>query len=197
MNHREYFNQLAGKWDRMTSEETRSRLPELIQDLRIKSGDTVLDVGGGTGILLPLLCKVAGNKSKIISLDIAEEMLKQARNTSYPSSIHYVHADVVAIPLASETLDLVICYSCFPHFPDKPKALAEMARVLRSCGRLVICHTASRHEINELHESIGDVIGKDFIPDEATMRDMLTASGLKTIEVRDEAHRYLAIAAKG
>lgn len=196
MNHREYFNQLAGKWDKMTSEETRSRLPELIQDLRIKSGDAVLDVGGGTGILLPLLYELAGNKSKIISLDIAEEMLKRARDNSYSSNIHYVHADVTAIPLASETFDVVICYSCFPHFPDKAKALAEMARVLRSSGRLVICHTASRHEINKLHASIGDVIGRDTIPDEAAMRDMLTASGLKTIEVRDEAHRYLAIAAK-
>jgi len=197
MNHREYFNQLAGKWDKMTSEETRSRLPEMIRDLRIRPGDAVLDVGGGTGILLPLLYKVAGNKSKIISLDIAEEMLKRARNNSHPNNIHYVHADVTAIPLASETFDVVICYSCFPHFPDKAKALAEMARVLRSSGRLVICHTASRHDINKLHESIGDVIGNDTIPDEATMRDMLKASGLKTIEVRDEAHRYLAIAAKG
>ena len=197
MNHREYFNQLAGKWDRMTTGETRSRLPEMMKDLRIKPGDTILDVGGGTGILLPLLYEATGNKSKIVSLDIAEEMLRQARNNSYPSNIHYVHADVAAIPLASETFDFVICYSCFPHFPDKTKALAEIARVLRSNGRLVICHTASRHEINELHESIGDVIGRDTIPDEATMRDMLTASGLKIIEVRDEAHRYLAIAAKG
>jgi ubiquinone/menaquinone biosynthesis C-methylase UbiE len=196
MNHREYFNQLAGKWDKMTTEETRSRLPEMIRDLRIKPGDALLDVGGGTGILLPLLYEVAGNKSKIISLDIAEEMLKRARNNSYSNNIHYVHADVTAIPLASETFDFVICYSCFPHFPDKTKALAEMARVLRSNGRLVICHTASRHEINKLHESIGDVIMNDTIPDEATMRDMLTASGLKTIEVRDEANQYLAIAAK-
>jgi len=197
MNHREYFNQLAGKWDRMTTEETRSRLPELIKDLKIKPGDAVLDVGGGTGILLPLLYEAAGNKSKIISLDIAEEMLKQAKNNSHPSNIHYVHADVTAIPLASETFDLVICYSCFPHFPDKAKALAEMARVLRSNGRLVICHTASRHEINELHKSIGNVVGNDTIPDEATMRKMLSKSGLKPVEVRDEAHRYLAIAAKG
>jgi ubiquinone/menaquinone biosynthesis C-methylase UbiE len=197
MNHREYFNQLAGKWDKMTTEETRSRLPEMIRDLRIKPGDALLDVGGGTGILLPLLYEVAGNKSKIISLDIAEEMLKRARNNSYPTNIHYIHADVAAIPLVGETIDLVICYSCFPHFPDKTGALAEMARVLRSNGRLVICHTASRHEITKLHESIGDVIGNDTIPDEAMMHRMLAASGLKKIKIQDEAHGYLAIAAKG
>jgi ubiquinone/menaquinone biosynthesis C-methylase UbiE len=197
MNHREYFNQLAARWDRMATEETRTRLPPMIEAMGIKPGDTILDVGGGTGILLPLLYKVAGDNSKIISLDIAEEMLKRARNNSYPTNIHYIHADVAAIPLVGETIDLVICYSCFPHFPNKTQALAEMARVLRSNGRLVICHTASRHEINKLHESIGDVIGNDTIPNEATMHRMLTASGLKKIKIQDEAHRYLAIAAKG
>jgi len=196
MNHREYFNQLAGKWDKMTLEETRARLPQMIDYLAIKPGDTILDVGGGTGILLPLLYEVAGNKGKIVSLDIAEEMLKRARNNCHPNNIHYVHADAAAIPLASETFDLVICYSCFPHFPNKLKALAEMARVLRNRGRLAICHTASRQAINDLHKSVGNVVVNDTIPDEAIMRKMLAASGLKPIELRDESHRYLAIAAK-
>jgi ubiquinone/menaquinone biosynthesis C-methylase UbiE len=197
MNHREYFNQLAGKWDKMTPEETRARLPQMIDYLAIKPGDTILDVGGGTGILLPLLYNAAGDRGKIVSLDIAEEMLRQARNNGHQSNIDFIHADVAAIPFSDEIFDLVICYSCFPHFPAKLKALAEMARVLRNRGRLAICHTASRQTINELHKSVGNVVENDTIPDEATMRDMLTASGLKTIEVRDEAHRYLAIAAKG
>jgi len=196
MNHREYFNQLAGKWDKMTPEEIRARLPQMIDYLAIKPGDTILDVGGGTGILLPLLYKAAGGGGKIVSLDIAEEMLKQARNNGHQGNIDFIHADVAAIPLSGEAFDLVICYSCFPHFPDKLKALAEMARVLRNRGRLAICHTANRQTINELHKSIGNAVGNDTIPDEATMREMLAASGLKTIEVRDEYHRYLAIAAK-
>ena len=196
MNHREYFNQLAVKWDGMTSQETRSRLPQIVKGWGIKADEDILDVGCGTGILLPLLCEATGSKSKIVLLDIAEEMLKRARNNGHPTNIHYIQADAAAIPIASETFDFVICYSCFPHFPDKTKALAEMARVLRSKGRLVICHTASRHEINELHKSIGDVIGNDTIPDEATMRGMLSNSGLKPVEVRDEASLYLAVAAK-
>jgi ubiquinone/menaquinone biosynthesis C-methylase UbiE len=196
MNHREYFNQLACKWDRMTPEETRARLPQMIDYLAIKPGDSILDVGGGTGILIPLLYKAAGDGGKIVSLDIAEEMLKQARNNGHPKNIHYVQADAAAIPFSGETFDLVVCYSCFPHFLDKPGALAEMERVLRNGGRLAICHTDSRQAINELHKSIGNTVGNDTIPDEATMMKMLAASELKPIEVIDEPHRYLVTAAK-
>jgi ubiquinone/menaquinone biosynthesis C-methylase UbiE len=196
MNHREYFNQLASKWDQMTPEETRARLPQMIDHLAIKPGDSILDVGGGTGILIPLLHKAAGDGGKIVSLDIAEEMLKQARNNGYSKNIHYIQADAAAIPFSEESFDLVVCYSCFPHFLDKPRALAEMKRVLRNGGHLAICHTASRQAINELHKSIGNAVGNDTIPDEATMRKMLAASGLKPAEIRDEPHRYLVIAAK-
>ncbi len=196
MNHREYFNQLASKWDQMTPEETRARLPQLIDNLAIKPGDSILDVGCGTGILIPLLYKAAGEAGMIVSLDIAEEMLKQARNNDHPKSIHYIQADAAAIPLSEETFDIVVCYSCFPHFLDKPRAMAEMARVLRNGGRLAICHTASRQEINELHKSIGNTVSNDTIPDEAAMQKLLAASGLKPIEIRDESHRYLVIATK-
>jgi ubiquinone/menaquinone biosynthesis C-methylase UbiE len=196
MNHREYFNQLASKWDQMTPEETRARLPQMIDHLAIKPGDSILDVGGGTGILIPLLHKTAGDGGKIVSLDIAEEMLKQARNNGYSKNIHYIQADAAAIPFSEESFDLVVCYSCFPHFLDKPRALAEMTRVLRNGGHIAICHTASRQAINELHKSIGNAVGNDTIPDEATMRKMLAASGLKPAEIRDEPHRYLVIAAK-
>ncbi|MBM3157835.1 MAG: class I SAM-dependent methyltransferase [Chloroflexi bacterium] len=136
-------------------------------------------------------------RSKIVSLDISEEMLKQARNNGHHSNIEYVQADVAAMPLLGDTFDLVICYSCFPHFPDKAKALAEIAKVLRKGGRLAICHTASRREINELHHSIGGVVKHDTIPDKAKMRELLGISGLKPIEIRDEQQRYLAIACKG
>jgi ubiquinone/menaquinone biosynthesis C-methylase UbiE len=196
MNHRDYFNRLASKWDRMTPEETRARLPQMIDYLAIKPGDSILDVGGGTGILIPLLYKATGEAGKVVSLDIAEEMLKQAKNNGYPKSIHYIQADAAAIPFSDEAFDMVVCYSCFPHFLDKPRAMAEMARVLRIGGRLAIWHTASRQAINELHKSIGNTVSNDTIPDEATMRKMLAASGLKPIEIRDESHRYLVIAAK-
>jgi ubiquinone/menaquinone biosynthesis C-methylase UbiE len=181
----------------MTSEETKVRLPSLVNELNIRPGATILDIGSGTGILLPLLHKATNGEGKIVSLDIAEEMLKQARNNGHNGDVDYIHADVAAIPFSSDTFDLVICYSCFPHFSDKTKALAEITRVLRKGGRLAICHTASRREINELHHSIGGVVKHDTIPDEAKMVALLEASGLKPIEIVDERHRYLVTASKG
>jgi len=196
MNHREYFNQLAARWDSMTTQDARSRLPSLVADLRIGPGDAILDVGGGTGVLLPLLRGAAGDTSRLVCLDIAEEMLKQAKRNAHPGNTHYINADAAAIPLSSEAFDVVVCYSSFPHFPDKVKALTEMARVLRKGGLLAVCHTASRQAINELHKSIGATVANDTIPAEATMRDMFAASGLKPLEVRDEPDRYMAVAVK-
>jgi ubiquinone/menaquinone biosynthesis C-methylase UbiE len=197
MNHREYFNQLAPKWDQMTSEQTKVRLASLVKELGIKPGDTILDIGSGTGILLPHLHKSTNGKSRVVSLDIAEEMLKRARSNGLQDNIGYVHGDASSLPLANEAFDMVICYSCFPHFRNKTKALREIARVLKEGGRLAICHTASRREINELHRSIGGVVKNDTIPLKTTMRKLLEASGLKPMEIQDEKHRYMVIAAKG
>ncbi len=80
----------------------------MIEYLVVKPGDDILDVGGGTVILLPMLHKAAGDKGKVVSLDIAEEMLKLARNNGYLSNIHYIHADAAAIQLEIENLELVI-----------------------------------------------------------------------------------------
>ncbi|WP_256218700.1 class I SAM-dependent methyltransferase [Neomoorella thermoacetica] len=62
------------------------------------------------------------------------------------------------MPYPDATFDEVICNSAFPHFPHKLKALKEMARVLKTGGRVIICHTAARETINNLHKSLQRII---------------------------------------
>jgi SAM-dependent methyltransferase len=91
--------------------------------------------------------------------------------------------------------DSVVCYSSFPHFSDKPKALAEIHRVLREGGRLVICHTSSRAHINEIHSQLPDV-KDDLLPGGNEMRAMLEAAGFGEIIIEDGSESYLAGAMK-
>jgi ubiquinone/menaquinone biosynthesis C-methylase UbiE len=196
MQLQEYFDQLAPTWDKELTQERLKSLSNIVKELGIKPGYHVLDIGSGTGVLLPFLIAELGDEGKIVALDFSEEMLGQAKAKNFPPIVHFAQADVLAIPLADNSVDLAICNSAFPHFDDKARALKEIARVLRSNGRLVICHTMSRAMINQLHQSIGGAVANDLLPDEFQLRGLITQAGLKVTYFEDGPERYLVIAEK-
>ncbi len=192
---RGYFNQRAAIWDESVAEKDIAKLERMARRLNIKPGSIVLDVGTGTGVFLPFLRKEIGGGGRIIALDFAEEMLRNARAKGFDGNIDYLHADVTNIPLCSNIIDAIVCYSSFPHFQDKPKALAEMKRVIKGGGRLLICHTSSRASINEIHRQT-PTVKKDTIPDEDDMRLLLSAAGFTEVKIDDNSDSYLASAEK-
>ena len=196
MQLQEYFDQLAPNWDKEITEERRECLSNVIRELGIKSGDYVLDIGTGTGILLPFLIAELGGRGKIIALDLSSQMLRHARAKEPQPIVDSVQADVIAIPLVDNCVDLAICNSAFPHFSDKTRALKEISRVLKNDGRLVICHAMSREAINQLHKSIGGVIANDLLPDEVELTKLVGQTNLEIIHLEDGPGRYLVIAEK-
>ncbi|MCS5696783.1 class I SAM-dependent methyltransferase [Desulfofundulus thermocisternus] len=122
--HRDYFNQKAPIWDNLSTGETLEGLKKIIDELAIRPGSFILDVGTGTGVLLPFLVEAAGPEGKVVALDIAEEMLARARAKN-PGNVEFVLADISCTPFQEDTFDEIICNSCFPHVTDKPRALAE------------------------------------------------------------------------
>ena len=192
---RAYFNQKAAIWDETVSERDTAKLERMAQRLNIKPGSTILDIGTGTGVFLPFLLNKVGKHGQIVSLDFAEEMLRKARAKGFNGNIYYLNADVTDIPLAEESFDVVVCYSSFPHFQDKPRALAEIKRVTKNGGELFICHTSSRAIINQIHRQI-PAVANDIIPDEGEMRIMLSMAGFTDIGIDDSNQNYLARARK-
>jgi len=196
MQLQEYFDQLAPTWDKELTRERLKCLGTIVKELGIKPGYYVLDIGSGTGALLPFLIAELGDEGKIVALDFSAEMLGQAKAKNFQPLVVFAQADVLAIPLADNSVDLAICNSAFPHFNDKVEALKEIARVLRNNGRLVICHTMSREMLNRLHQSIGGVIANDLLPHESQLRGLIKQVGLKITHFEDGPERYLVIAEK-
>jgi len=196
MQLQEYFDQLAPGWDRELTGERLKCLGNIVKELDIEPGYCVLDIGSGTGVLLPFLIAELGDEGNIVALDFSAEMLCQAQAKNFPPIVGFAQADVIAIPLADNSVDLAICNSVFPHFDDKARALKEIARVLRSNGRLVICHTMSREMINQMHQSIGGVVADALLPDEFQLKEMIKQAGLKVTHFEDSPERYLVIAEK-
>jgi ubiquinone/menaquinone biosynthesis C-methylase UbiE len=196
MQLQDYFDQIAPTWDKELTPERLKCLGNIVKELGIKPGYYVLDIGSGTGVLLPFLIAALGDEGKVIALDFSAEMLGQAQAKNFPPIVGFAQADVLAIPLAGNSVDLAICNSVFPHFNDKVKALKEIARVLRNNGRLVICHTMSREMINQLHQSAGGIVANDLLPPESQLRGLIKQAGLKITHFEDSPERYLVIAEK-
>ena len=196
MQLQEYFDQLAPTWDKELTRERLNCLGDIVKELGIEPGYHVLDIGSGTGVLLPFLIAELGDEGKIVALDFSAEMLIQAKAKNFQPIVDFAQADVLAIPLADNYVNLAVCNSVFPHFDNKARALKEIARVLRSNGRLVICHTMSRTMINQLHQSIGGAVAHDLLPDEFKLKGLIKQAGLRVTHFEDGPERYLVIAEK-
>jgi ubiquinone/menaquinone biosynthesis C-methylase UbiE len=89
----------------------------------------------------------------------------------------------------------VVCYSSFPHFPDKARALSELHRVMRKGGRLLVGHTSSRQKINRTHRRL-PLVSNDLLPTERQMWLLLANAGFCEIRIEDGSDSYLASATR-
>lgn len=194
---RSFFNSRAATWDESVAETDVTKLARMAKRLELEPGATVLDVGTGTGVFLPYVLNIIGGDGRVVAIDIADQMLLQAKDKrfNFKGSIEYLCADIMSLPLGDEIFDAVVCYSSFPHFQDKLQALREAYRVVRHGGRLLICHTSSRAHINKLHRQI-EIVQHDTIPDTGEMQSMLSEAGFADIVIEDGSDSYLINASR-
>ena len=106
----------------------------------LRAGDQVLDIAGGTGDLARAFAKKVGATGTVVHTDINEAMLRQGRDRLLdeglvlPTTI----CDAEALPFASASFDLVSVAFGLRNMTHKDQALAEMARVLKPGGRLLV-----------------------------------------------------------
>jgi ubiquinone/menaquinone biosynthesis C-methylase UbiE len=101
--------------------------------------DVSLDVACGPG---SVVAAFAARVRRAVGLDATEAMLQHARKLAAAQSIsttEFHHGDVYALPFAAESFEIVTCRFAFHHFEEPKRAFAEMLRVCRCGGCLVLC----------------------------------------------------------
>lgn len=192
----DFFNDLADGWDGMTDPSSADRLKAIVLLAGLHPPASVLDVGCGTGVLVPVLLDAIGNQGQLIAIDPASRMTDHLRE-KYPDSRVQTRNDLMeACALPDASLNAVICFSCFPHVSDKPRAIANARRMLREGGKLVVAHVSSRNEINAFHAGCSGPVRHDVLPDEEEMRRMIGTADLKIVHFVDEPGRYELAAIK-
>ncbi|HUU26952.1 MAG TPA: arsenite methyltransferase [archaeon] len=107
----------------------------------LKPGDTVLDLGSGGGFDCFLAAGKVGKHGKVIGVDMTPEMVARARKNASAGGYENVEfrlGEIEHLPLADNSVDLVISNCVINLAPDKAKVFAEVYRVLKPGGRFTI-----------------------------------------------------------
>lgn len=105
----------------------------------IRSGDTVLDIGSGSGTDAFIAAGLAGPRGRVLALDLTRAMverLSHAARLAGVTNVDALLADAEALPLPDASVDAVTSNGALNLVPDKRRAFAELFRVLRPGGRV-------------------------------------------------------------
>lgn len=196
MDHREFFDRLAARWDERERPDIRASLARVVSEAGVAPGERILDVGTGTGVLIPLILEAVGRKGRVTALDLSPQMLATAAEKRFPSNVEFVEAAMEESGLPSEAFDRVICNAVFPHFSDRQEALAEVFRVLRPGGLVMISHPIGREAVNNLHSDSDDAVAEDRVPAPYVMQELLQSAGFTEVRLADELEYFSAAARK-
>lgn len=186
---------MAEKWDTVCHHD-KDKIQYILNFLNIQNGVKVLDVGTGTGILLPFLAKQVGEQGKVIAIDVSDKMLEVAQRKYSYNNVSFVCDDVLEADLPIGYFDIIICYSVFPHFQDKQFAIKAISKYLKPDGMFAICHSQSRDAINNLHKNASEAVAEDNLPSIHVIKEYFEDLALETIVEIDNDEMFVIICRK-
>ncbi|HHJ53072.1 MAG TPA: class I SAM-dependent methyltransferase [Caldithrix abyssi] len=192
-----FFNKLSNEWDISFDERKQQYLWEIFDRYIPLLPSPVLDLGSGTGALIPFLERESAQPKTIVELDIAREMLKKARGKRNGfDELYFVQADGSRLPFADNGFGTVFCFQVVPHFEDKLLLFREIKRVLRPYGLVVVLHLMDHQRLNSLHSGYSEPVrGHRMIPVQE-LAEMLTGCGFSISQALEREDLYLLIAAR-
>lgn len=125
----------------------------------IHKGEVVLDIGCGGGVDTLAAAIMVGPGGKAVGIDLVAEMLARARKNlggTHLTNVSFREATAEELPFPNESFDVVLSNGVFNLIPDKARALAEVFRVLKPRGRLMIADQVLADQIQKDKKTMVD-----------------------------------------
>ena len=187
---RNSFDKLYQLFEPPLPEGVPERLEKIVAHGKITKGDRVLDVGSGTGILIPIIKKY--KPGRIHACDLSEGMLEQLRE-NYPD-VKTIMADVRDLKLPEGSIDAAFLNACYPNIVDKAGAFSNISRMMKAKGRIVISHPLGKAFILSLKDVTPFPL--DEFPEKPEAGALLKPFGFEIETFIDEPGLYILVATK-
>ncbi|GAA0180052.1 methyltransferase domain-containing protein [Clostridium sediminicola] len=189
MDNKKFFNEMAEKWDETVYHDD-TKLNKIMELSKVSKDTKVLDIGTGTGVLIPYLLK--RNVQSIDAVDLSENMIKVAKSKFHDDRINFHICNIMNFK--NNGYDYAFIYSAYPHFPDKEKLIKHIHSLLNKDGKIIIAHSQSKEQINALHKT-KDSVKEDRLPS-AEITTSLMKNYFKIDKVIDNEEMYFILGIK-
>ena len=164
----------------------------------IKLGETVLDLGSGGGFDCFLAAAETGDCGQVIGVDMTSTMISKARSNADKGNYSHVEfrlGEIEYLPVANDTVDVIISNCVINLSPDKKRVFSEAFRVLKNGGRLAISDVVASIELpQEIRDDLqlysGCMAGASHISE---LEQILADSGFTDIRIapKDESKEFI------
>jgi ArsR family transcriptional regulator len=149
----EFFADIADTWDQIRPAFEHPDIQAGAVGALVPRGLAIVDIGTGTGALLPLL---AATGARLTAVDASEAMLARARELCRREGldgVRFERADIQELPFGDAVFDAAYGSMVLHHVPDPRRAIGEMVRVVKP-GGLVVVMSFTRHQLGWLREEL-------------------------------------------
>lgn len=172
-----FFGRVAGEWDSVRSQLFGSQFTLRALLALLPADWVVADVGCGTGNVAELLAPYV---REVVALDQSTPMLEAARKRlAGMSNIRFVNGPVEAMPLDTSSVDAAVCALVLHHVAEPDEVLAELRRIVRPGGRVLIVDMFEHERVEYKHTMGHRRLGFAERAIERAMRD----AGLRRVRV--------------
>ncbi|HDM76602.1 MAG TPA: class I SAM-dependent methyltransferase [Deltaproteobacteria bacterium] len=186
----ESFDELYYLFEPPLPEGVPERLEKIVELGKIKEGDTALDIGSGTGILIPIIMEY--RPSRIYACDLSSRMLEVLKQ-KFPTVVTLL-SDIREVKLPDRSIDVAFLNACYPNIVDKKRAFLNLSRMLKSEGRIVISYPLGKAFIKDLKKRVPYPL--DEFPGGSEAKVLFNPFGLAIEDFVDEEKFYVLVLMK-